>query len=124
MERNADGTVDYGRLNQELSHTGVSMSPEVGAKPAASLAALEDIEEDKSLKPAQVPGRSTRDPPSVQVCYLHKKCLKVPDILQVYRYATLIRNVFILHRNVDYLNKKKSEVSKKLINIRTSSRHN
>ncbi|XP_069138215.1 centrosomal protein of 162 kDa-like isoform X2 [Argopecten irradians] len=49
LERNADGTVDYQRLNQDLSQSATTMSPEGAAKTAATLAALEDIEEDKPL---------------------------------------------------------------------------
>ncbi|XP_053396479.1 centrosomal protein of 162 kDa-like isoform X2 [Mercenaria mercenaria] len=46
LERNADGTIDYGRLNRDLSATGNTMSPEGAAKTAATLAALQDIEDE------------------------------------------------------------------------------
>lgn len=39
--------MDYGRLNQELSATGNTLSPEGAAKTAATLAALKDIEDDE-----------------------------------------------------------------------------
>jgi len=48
LEKNADGTIDYGMLNQELSQTGNTLSPEGAAKNAATLAALQDIEEDEA----------------------------------------------------------------------------
>lgn len=46
--------MDYSRLNREMSQTETTMSPEGAAKTAATLAALEDIEEDElpKLKPA------------------------------------------------------------------------
>lgn len=47
LENNADGTVDYGRLNQELSATGNTLSPEGAAKTAATLAAIRDIEDEE-----------------------------------------------------------------------------
>ncbi|VDI37735.1 protein QN1, partial [Mytilus galloprovincialis] len=52
MER--EGTVDYGRLNQDLSGTtGNTLSPEGPARGAATLAALEDIEEDEVVNRPQ-----------------------------------------------------------------------
>ncbi|XP_060069666.1 centrosomal protein of 162 kDa-like [Ylistrum balloti] len=70
LERNADGTVDYQRLNQDLSQSATTMSPEGAAKTAATLAALEDIEEDKPLAtrgykpfdPQQSDDQITQDP--------------------------------------------------------------
>ncbi|WAR06759.1 CE162-like protein [Mya arenaria] len=47
LENNADGTVDYGRLNQELSATAQTLSPEGAARNAATLAALKDIEDEE-----------------------------------------------------------------------------
>ncbi|KAK3583943.1 hypothetical protein CHS0354_033733 [Potamilus streckersoni] len=47
LERNAHGTIDYSRLNQELSVTGTTMSPDVAAKTAATLAVLKDVEDDE-----------------------------------------------------------------------------
>ena len=56
MENNADSTIDYGRLNQELSATGyTTMSPEGAAKTAATLAALQDMDDEEDspqLRPA------------------------------------------------------------------------
>ena len=51
MEKSVDGTIDYGQLNRDMSQSATTMSPEGAAKTAATLAALEDIEEDESLKP-------------------------------------------------------------------------
>ena len=52
MDRN--GTIDYGKLNQDLSQTtGNTLSPEGPAKGAATLAALEDIEEDEVVNRPQ-----------------------------------------------------------------------
>ncbi|XP_033740453.1 centrosomal protein of 162 kDa-like isoform X2 [Pecten maximus] len=70
LERNADGTLDYQRLNQDLSQSATTMSPEGAAKTAATLAALEDIEEDKPLTtrahkhfdPQQSDEQITQDP--------------------------------------------------------------
>ncbi|KAL3882411.1 hypothetical protein ACJMK2_028754 [Sinanodonta woodiana] len=47
LERNARGTIDYNRLNQELSVTGTTMSPDGAAKTAASLAVLKDVDDDE-----------------------------------------------------------------------------
>ncbi|KAJ8315560.1 hypothetical protein KUTeg_007710 [Tegillarca granosa] len=47
LEKNVDGTIDYGRLNQELSQTGTTLSPEGAAKTAATLGTLQDINEDE-----------------------------------------------------------------------------
>ncbi|KAK3091654.1 hypothetical protein FSP39_021588 [Pinctada imbricata] len=67
MERNADGTIDYGQLNKDLSQSATTMSPEGAAKTAATLAALEDIEEDESLKPEpKSHQRSVSEDPSQQ----------------------------------------------------------
>ncbi|KAL5010793.1 hypothetical protein ScPMuIL_013098 [Solemya velum] len=51
LERNNDSTMDYSRLNREMSQTETTMSPEGAVKTAATLAALEDIEEDVPPKP-------------------------------------------------------------------------
>ena len=52
MDRN--GTIDYGKLNQDLSQTtGNTLSPEGPTKAAATLAALEDIEEDEVVNRPQ-----------------------------------------------------------------------
>ncbi|XP_052238473.1 centrosomal protein of 162 kDa-like [Dreissena polymorpha] len=47
IENNANGSVDYGRLNQDLSATGHTMTPEGHARNAATLAALRDIEDEE-----------------------------------------------------------------------------
>lgn len=45
-----DGTVDYGRLNQELTvTTGNTLSPEGPVRGAGTLAAVEDIDDDEDL---------------------------------------------------------------------------
>ncbi|XP_021349232.1 centrosomal protein of 162 kDa-like isoform X2 [Mizuhopecten yessoensis] len=70
LEKNADGTLDFRRLNQDLSQSATTMSPEGAAKTAATLAALEDIEEDMPLTtpsnrpfdPQQSDEQITQDP--------------------------------------------------------------
>lgn len=57
LEKNADGTIDYRRLNQDLSATGNTMSPEGAARTAATLAALQDMEDEEEDSP---PRPSTR----------------------------------------------------------------
>ena len=56
LENQADGTVDYRRLNQELSVTANTMSPEGAAKTAATLAALQDIEDEEDYENERRPG--------------------------------------------------------------------
>ena len=54
LEMDRNGTIDYGKLNQDLSQTtGNTLSPEGPAKAAATLAALEDIEEDEVVNRPQ-----------------------------------------------------------------------
>lgn len=48
LENQADGTVDYGRLNQELSVTATTLSPDVGVRTGATLAALQDVPEEEA----------------------------------------------------------------------------
>ncbi|XP_056015434.1 centrosomal protein of 162 kDa-like isoform X3 [Ostrea edulis] len=68
LEKNATGgTLDYSRLNRDLSQSATTMSPEGAAKAAATLAALEDIEqEDGSLIPPPKSEPVTDHDPSIQ----------------------------------------------------------
>lgn len=67
MERNVDGTIDYGRLNQELSQTGTTLSPEGAAKTAATLGTLQDINEDEiNTKSRHLTNQNTEEQVSIQ----------------------------------------------------------
>ncbi|XP_062608444.1 centrosomal protein of 162 kDa-like [Saccostrea cucullata] len=69
LEKNASGeTLDYSRMNRDLSQSATTMSPEGAAKAAATLAALEDIEQEEegSLHPPQKSEPITDHDPSVQ----------------------------------------------------------
>lgn len=47
LENAAGETLDYSRMNRDLSQSATTMSPEGAAKAAATLAALEDIEQEE-----------------------------------------------------------------------------
>lgn len=68
LENAAGETLDYSRMNRDLSQSATTMSPEGAAKAAATLAALEDIEQEEegSIVPPTKSEPITDQDPSVQ----------------------------------------------------------